>query len=300
MTAEVQARTSAGVPSPGRTLRDALRSAERRLAAAGVPSPRPDAESLACHLLGIARGELWWQLEGSVPVAFDDLVERRADRIPLQHLTGYAHLRTVTLSVGPGVFLPRPETEVVVGHALAALDSTIATPVVVDLCAGSGAIAAAVRAERPGATVHAVERDPGAAPWLRHNARVHCFAVHVDDVSNCLQELNQRVDLVIANPPYIPQDAVPRDPEVSRFDPAMSLYSGVDGLDHIRMVEAAAARLLKSGGTLVVEHGDLQGEIAPTVFARSPHWSEVQDHVDLNGRDRYVTASRRATPSGIV
>jgi release factor glutamine methyltransferase len=202
------------------------------------------------------------------------------------------------LSVGPGVFLPRPETEVVVGHALAALEQTTTTPVVVDLCAGSGVIAAAICAERPNATVHAVERDPGAAPWLRHNGRVHGFEVHVDDAAACLPELNQRVDLIIANPPYIPQDAVPRDPEVARFDPAMALYSGADGLDHIRMVEQAAARLLRAGGFLVVEHGDLQGEMAPAVFAASPEWVDVADHVDLNGRDRYLTATRRPDAHG--
>src|SRR4051812_169875 len=255
MTAELQARRTETVYPQRRTLREALGSAEKRLTTAGVASARPDAQTLACHLLGISRGELWWHLDGGVPEAFDDFVERRADRIPLQHLTGLAHFRTVTLTVGPGVFLPRPETEVVVGHALAALDERGTAPVVVDLCAGSGVIAAAVRAERPGATVHAVERDPGAAPWLRHNARVHGFEVAVADVADCLPGLNKRVDLVIANPPYIPSDAIPRDPEVARFDPAMALYSGADGLDHIRMVELTAARLLKTGGTLVVEHG---------------------------------------------
>jgi release factor glutamine methyltransferase len=122
--------------------------------------------------------------------------------------------------------------------------------------------------------------------------------VAVADVADCLPGLNKRVDLVIANPPYIPSDAIPRDPEVARFDPAMALYSGADGLDHIRMVELTAARLLKTGGTLVVEHGDLQGEIAPAVFAGSPHWVDVADHVDLNGRDRYLTATRRRNAQG--
>jgi release factor glutamine methyltransferase len=281
-------------PRAGRTLGRALAEAERRLAAAAVPSPRTDAELLAGHLLDVGRGELWAHRDDPVPPAFDDLVARRAERIPLQHLTGRAYFRTVTLAVGPGVFSPRPETEVVVGHALDVLGEYGPQPLVADLCAGSGAIAAAVATEAPHAEVHAVERDPGAHPWLSHNAELHGFTAHMQDIDGCMPHLDGLVDVVVANPPYIPVDCVPRDPEVARFDPAMALYSGTDGLAHMRLVEEAAARLLRPGGHVVVEHGDLQGRSAPAVFAGTGRWQDVHDHTDLNGRDRYLTARRAA------
>ncbi len=175
----------------GRSLRAALREAELQLAASGVPSPRVDAELLAAHLLGVGRGALWSHLDAAVPVGFEDFVARRAERIPLQHLTGWAYFRTVTLAVGPGVFSPRPETEVVVGHGLDLLaDLGVTAPTVVDLCAGSGTMAAAVAVEAPGAQVHAVERDPGAGPWLQRNAAAHGFTAHLADVDGCLPELS--------------------------------------------------------------------------------------------------------------
>jgi len=279
----------------GRSLRNALRAAELHLAECGVQSPRVDAELLASHLLGVGRGGLWNHLDAAAPAGFDDLVARRAERIPLQHLTGWAHFRTVTLEVGPGVFSPRPETEVVVGHALdllAALD--VPHPVVVDLCAGAGTMAAAVAVEAPGAQVHAVERDPGAGPWLERNARTHGFTPHLADIEDCLPELTGQVDVVVANPPYIPNDCIPRDPEVARFDPAMALYSGPDGLSHTRLVEQSAKRLLRPGGWVVAEHGDLQGESVPQIFTVAGSWLDVTDHADLAGRDRFVSARRGA------
>jgi release factor glutamine methyltransferase len=287
----MDARPSA---SPGsRQLRDALRSAEQRLAACGVASPRVDAELLAAHLLDVSRSELWRHLEAPVPAGFDDLVSGRSARIPLQHLTGWAYFRTVALAVGPGVFSPRPETEVVAGRALELLAAGGATqPTVIDLCAGSGAIAAALAVEAPGARVHAVERDPGAGPWLVRNADVHGFTAHLADIDGCLPELAGSVDLVVANPPYIPEGSVPRDPEVAEFDPPVALYSGTDGLDHTRLVERAAARLLRPGGWVVVEHGDQQGESVPAIFSDRGVWTDVSDNVDLAGRDRYVTARR--------
>jgi len=279
------------VTGRGSTLREALRAAERHLAASGLASPRADAELIAAHLLKVGRGGLWRHLDDEPPTGFGDLVARRGERIPLQHLTGWAYFRTVSLAVGPGVFSPRPETEVVVGHALDLLHAPdVERPMVVDLCAGSGTMAAAVAAEAPHATVHAVERDPGAGPWLRRNAAAHGFTAHLADVDGCLPELSGSVDVVVANPPYIPADCVPRDPEVARFDPAMALYSGADGLDHMRLVERAAARLLRSGGWVVAEHGDLQGQSVPEVFERAGIWSDVRDHVDLAGRDRFVSA----------
>ncbi len=274
-----------------RTLAEALRSAEAHLTASGVPSPRVDAELLAAHLLRTERVGLWQYLQRPVPDGFDDLVARRAERIPLQHLTGIAFFRTVSLAVGPGVFSPRPETELVAERAIECLPGQ-GTCRVVDLCAGSGAIAASIAAETQGVEVHAVERDPAAGPWLVHNARQHGFLAHLSDVEGCLPELAGTVDVVVANPPYIPEGCVPRDPEVARFDPPAALYSGPDGLHHMRLVERAASRLLRRGGWVVVEHGDLQGQLAPQVFTDSGAWVDVVDHVDLAGRDRYLSARR--------
>jgi release factor glutamine methyltransferase len=286
----------AHTPQMRRSLAEALRSAERHLTASGVASPRVDAEFLAAHLLRSERMMLWRHMHDPVPDGFDDLVARRAERIPLQHLTGVAYFRTISLAVGPGVFSPRPETELVAGVAIDLLiDASSMTKGwcnVVDLCAGSGAIAASVVSEVARVNVHAVERDPAAAPWLQHNARQHGFTAHIADIAHCLPDLNGLVDVVTANPPYIPDGCVPRDPEVARFDPPAALYSGTDGLDHIRLVEQTACRLLRPGGSVVVEHGDLQGRAAPEVFESSDAWVDVVDHVDLTGRDRYLTAVR--------
>ena len=291
-----------GAPAIRRTLAEALRSAEAHLTASGVASPRVDAELLAAHLLRTERVGLWQYLQQPVPTGFDDLVARRAERIPLQHLTGVSYFRTTELAVGPGVFSPRPETEVVAGYAIDVLATmqrkhaknvdAIEKLCVVDLCSGSGAIAAAITVEVPGVEVHAVERDPAAGPWLLHNARSHGFNAHLDDVDGCLPELTGLVDVVVANPPYIPEGSIPRDPEVARFDPPAALYSGPDGLAHMRIIERAAARLLRPGGCVVVEHGDLQGQLAPEIFTATDEWSEVTDNVDLAGRDRYVSARR--------
>jgi len=275
------------------TLREAVGAAVVTLAAAGVPSPRPDAEELACHLLGIDRKALPGHLEDAPPAGFDALVARRADRVPLQHLTGRAYFRTLTLQVGPGVFVPRPETEVVVEAAIALVGRCDAEhPVVVDLGAGSGAIALALACEVPRAVVHAVEADPAAVSWLERNTEGSRVVVHHQDLADELPLPAGQVDLVVSNPPYIPDDAVPRDPEVARHDPPRALYSGPDGLDAVRAVERAAARLLRPGGWVVVEHADQQGRSAPAVFEGAPGWCEVRDWPDLTGRDRYLTAQR--------
>jgi release factor glutamine methyltransferase len=164
--------------------------------------------------------------------------------------------------------------------------------VVVDLCSGSGVIAASIAAEAPGAVVHAVEADQGALPWLRRNLADTGVQIHGCDLDDALPGVVGGVDIVVANPPYIPEAAVPRDPEVARHDPAMALYSGPDGLNHIRRIETLAARLLRAGGWVVVEHADEQGTSAPAVFAASTSWVEVSDHLDLTGRPRVVVARR--------
>jgi len=276
-------------------VQEALRAAAAELAAAGVPSPQFDAEELAAFSLGIGRGELW-RASGVGP-EFAAYVRRRAAREPLQHITGRAHFRHLTLAVGPGVFVPRPETEVVVDAVLAALrgaDHVDHGPVVVDLGTGSGAIALSVAHELPGARVHAVEADPGAHAWAARNAAGTAVDLRLGDMADAFPDLDGTVDVVVSNPPYIPVGAVVRDPEVATHDPALALWSGPDGLDAVRAVERVAARLLRAGGTVVVEHADLQGESAPAVFAATGRWTGVADHRDLAGRDRYLTARRAA------
>lgn len=285
-----------------------LRVAAARLEAAGISSARHDAEELAAHVLGVRRGELAGaaQPPPDFGPALDALVQRRADRVPLQHLTGRVGFRYIELEVGPGVFVPRPETESVVQWAVDALAAErLANPLAVDLCTGSGTIAFALANEVPGVTVHAVERDPAALAWTRRNADRLAQAgdppvtLHLGDVATALAELDGTVDLVASNPPYVATtefDGV--DPEVRDHDPRFALLAGEDGLDVIRLVEGGARRLLRPGGLVVVEHSDRQGSSAPAVFAAvggadGPCWEQVRDFRDLVGRDRFVTARRR-------
>ena len=269
-----------------------IRAAADRLAAAGVASPRYDAEELAGHVLGLSRTRLLL-LERLPPAAaerYAELVEQRAARVPLQHLTGVAGFRRLELAVGPGVFVPRPETEVLVEWALSRLGPGA---LVVDLCAGSGAVALAIADEAPGVTVHAVEREEHALAWAQRNVEATGLPVtlHRGDVADpsVLAALDGTVDLVTANPPYIPLGAsVER--EVAEHDPPAALWGGSDGLAVVRAVERVAARLLRPGGLVGVEHADAQGESVPAVFAR---WAEVCDHPDLVGRPRFTTARRR-------
>lgn len=276
-------------------VRGQVAAAARVLEAAGVPSARHDAEALAAHLLGVERTAL---LLTSAPLADDTyaaLVARRAAREPLQHIVGTAPFRRLVLTVGPGVFIPRPETEVVVDHALRAVEA-VAAPVVVDLCAGSGAIALSVAVERPDATVHAVERSPEAATWLRANVRRCAPSVQITlaDVGDpaLLADLAGRCDLVVSNPPYVAAAEITSvEPEVRDHDPEVALVAGPDGLEVIRAVALTARRLLRPGGALVVEHGDRQGGSAPEVL-RLTGFRDVRDHRDLLGRDRFAIGTR--------
>ena len=282
-------------------LRTVVRAATERLAAAGVASPEHDARALAVHVLGLQRPSDLLLVDGfddAQAVAFDDLVARREQRVPLQHLTGSVGFRHIELEVGPGVFVPRPETESVVQWAVDALAGEgVERPLLVDLCAGSGTIAFALANEVPGATVHAVERDPGAVEWARRNAANRVKAgdpevqLHLASVEDALLDLPGAFDLVASNPPYVArhESHIP-DPEVLDHDPEIALFAGDDGLDVIRLVEQAARRLLRPSGLVVVEHSDRQGESAPAVFTTAGGWSEVTDHRDLAGRDRFVTA----------
>ncbi len=264
--------------------------------AAGVDSPEHDARALAVHVMGVAKPSDLARFDSIDEALYDDLVARRAARVPLQHLTGSVGFRWIELEVGPGVFVPRPETESVVQWALDALVG-VPAPVLVDLCTGSGAIAFSLANEVPGATVYGVECDPAALLWARRNAAERVRAgdpeVHLHEGSalDALPALDASVDLVVSNPPYVAtHEQSSMDAEVADHDPQIALFAGEDGLDVIRDVERAARRLLKPGGLVVVEHSDRQGVTAPEHFVRAGGWTEIADHRDLTGRDRYVTA----------
>ena len=291
---------TAGAPGAGSPdLRTAVRAAASRLTEAGVPSPENDALALAAHVLRRPVGELRTAMvlgaAGPDPAAYARLVEHRADRVPLQHLTGRAAFRNLELSVGPGVFTPRPETEVVAGFAIDAARAVEGTPVVVDLCTGSGAIALAVADEVPTATVYAVELGEDAHAWAARNVAdcgLPVTLVH-GDATSAFPELDGTVDVVVSNPPYIPVGMVPLDPEVRDHDPELALYGGSeDGLAIPLAVAARAAVLLKPGGVLVMEHADSQGESLPAGLRRSGRWTDVHDEVDLTGRPRATVAVR--------
>lgn len=285
-----------------RPLRVAVMEAERTLAAAGVPSPRVDAEILAAHVVGVERGRLLMVplVDPEVVDVYQCLVVRRAAREPLQHLIGTAVLGPVEVAVGPGVFVPRPETELLLQWGLAQL-TDVTNPLVVDLCTGSGALALAFAASRPDARVHALEADPGALVWARRNAAAHAAAgrtpveVHAADVrwTDPLVELETRVDLVVCNPPYVP-DGTPVPPEVADWDPPGAVFGGADGLVIVRAVISTSAALLRHGGRLAIEHDDTHGEAAPALLARRKVFTDVADHTDLAGRPRFVTARRRS------
>jgi release factor glutamine methyltransferase len=287
------------------SLRLALIEAEKMLAAAAVPSPRVDAELLAEHVVGVPRGRLVTVplVEPAVAERYRRLVERRATREPLQHVLGTAVLGPATVAVGPGVFTPRPETELLLRWGLDAIVDA-ASPLVVDLCTGSGALALAVATARPDATVHAVEVDHEALAWARRNVAAHVAAggtsvtLHAADVrrSDALPELESRVDLVLCNPPYVP-DGTPVPPEVAEWDPPGAVFGGPDGLEIIRAVVTLSAALLRYGGWLAIEHDDTQGEAVPALLHRRRVLTDVQEHRDLAGRPRFATARRVDRPA---
>lgn len=268
--------------------------ATQRLADAGVPSPRFDAEELAAFVHGVKRGELHRVADAEFDARYWEAVARREAREPLQHITGRAFFRYLELQVGPGVFVPRPETESVVGWAIDAVRAMdVAEPLIVDLCTGSGAIALALAQEVPRSRVHAVELDQGAYGWARRNTEGTRVTLHHGDALAALHELDGQVDLVISNPPYIPLTEWEYvAPEARDHDPELALFSGEDGLDTIRGLERTAHRLLRPGGVVVVEHADTQGGQVPWIFAEHRGWSDAADHPDLNNRPRFATARR--------
>ncbi|KRC89333.1 protein-(glutamine-N5) methyltransferase, release factor-specific [Terrabacter sp. Root85] len=285
-------------------LREGVRAAAARLRDAGVASADVDAVELAAHVLEVDASEVrrLMVLGGrTLPGSYAVLVEERARRVPLQHLTGRAHFRRLTLSVGPGVFVPRPETEVLVDLALVEVDRLSAAGAeavrVVDLCSGSGAIALSVRAERPDADVRGLELSPDAYAWSVANRDRLGLDVRLeqgDATLPCFEDWAGAVDVVTVNPPYIPVGAVPVDPEVRDHDPDVALYGGSeDGLAIPLAVARTAARLLRPGGLVLVEHADSQGESLPRRLAATGQWTDVTDHDDLSARPRVTVARRR-------
>lgn len=293
-------------------LSELLARGTSQLRDAGIVDSEVDAELLAGHVLDESRGGI--QAAQLMGVVVDDaqaeniqaLFDRRALREPLQHITGLASFRYLELQVGPGVFVPRPETELVTQVALDLLKSVTESPAisdgsdhtelirVVDFCTGSGAIALSVASEVPTAKVWGVEKSVDAFEWAQKNAQrlgLKNLTLLLGEVRGSLHELDGQVTAVISNPPYIPTDAVPRDPEVRFFDPHIALFGGVDGLDVVRDVSEAAFRLLKSGGVLVLEHGELQGP-AIAELLRSQGFSDVRTHLDFTQRDRATSARK--------
>jgi release factor glutamine methyltransferase len=272
--------------------RAVLAAAVARLSEAGVASPEHDAAELLAHVLGTTRSQLALveEIAPSALVQYDALLARRAEREPLQHLTGAAYFRHVELAVGPGVFVPRPETELLAGWAIEQA-TPLERPVVVDLCTGSGAIAKSLAHELPAAVVHAVELDEGAHAWAERNLAGTGVDLRQGDMATAFDDLAGTVDVLTCNPPYIPLDAWESvAPEARDHDPHLALFSGADGLDAIRVLERRAAVLLRPGGVVGFEHADVQGESAPAVFAATGRWADVRDHADLAGRARFTTA----------
>jgi len=281
--------------NPGPTV--VLARATARLREAGVGSPQAEARTLLLHASALSATGLLVarELPADVVARYEQLIDARCAGTPVQHLTGLVGFRAVVVAVGPGVFVPRPETELVAGAAIEAARA-IERPLVVELCAGSGAISAAMIDEVPGVRLFAVESDEGALRWLRRNlAGTGASVVHAD-MADALAELDGQVDVVVANPPYISwaeRDLLPAD--VRDHDPPNALFADEDGLAAIRVVIGVARRLLRPGGQLVVEHGDQQ---SPQVVeaASAAGFGMAASHRDLTGRARYVTALAPGSP----
>lgn len=270
-----------------------LDEATARLASAGIDTARVDAELLLSHVIGVPRSRLLMieTVHPSAVVALDRLLKRRAAREPLQYLVGRAPFRHIQVAVGEGVFVPRPETELLVDAVLPALRAAT-EPVAVDLCSGSGALALAIADEVPTARVIAVEVDSDAGNWLTRNAKRTQVEVRLVDVADAdaVHDLAGQVHAVVCNPPYVPSDTEVAD-EV-RFDPKRAVFAGADGLALMPDVVARAAELLRSGGVLALEHDETQERTVPELLEADERWRDVADHRDLADRPRYVTAVR--------
>jgi release factor glutamine methyltransferase len=275
------------------SVRQAIADAAAVLAAAGVDSARVDAEYLAAHAVGVDRARVMFaEPDPAFYPRFRDLVERRAQRIPLQHLIGTAAFGPVEVQVGPGVFIPRPETEALLEWAMN--QPLPPSPVIVDLCTGSGALALALAHTWPQAQVVAVEKSPEALVYARRNCAGSAVEVLEADVTvpSLLADRDGTVDLLVSNPPYIP-DGAELDPEVIDHDPAAALFGGPDGMSVIVPIIALAARLLRPGGKLGIEHDDTTADQVVAALDRDGTFGDITARRDLTGRPRFVTATRR-------
>lgn len=292
---------SSAPSSPSRPLSIVLSETAALFARSGITDPDVDAELLAAHALDLGRGGVQAAairgdiVDDAAAARLAVLAERRAAREPLQHLTGVAAFRHLELAVGPGVFVPRPETEMVAQIAVDALFASASpAPVAVDLGTGSGAIALSLATEVPHARVHAAENSVDAFVWAKENfARVGADNARLAfiDLAHAFRELDGTVTVLVSNPPYVPDAAVPRDPEVRLFDPPAALYGGADGLDVVRVLAGVGTRLVHPGGLIVIEHGELQGEDVRGVLTDAG-WLSAATHRDLTLRDRATTAVR--------
>lgn len=279
------------------TLNQIISNLTERFQAAGIESAQADAELLVAEVLELSRGELLAKaLAGNEPTAEQaDQIEawavKRAERMPLQHLTNRSYFRQLTLKVGPGVFVPRPETELIAQLGIDALRACgEPAPIAVDLATGSGAIALAMATEVPNSKVYGVELSEDAIVWTAQNfAPIANAELRQGDLRDAFADLNGTVAVVTANPPYIPVDMVPIYPEVVLHDPGLALYGGEDGLDLVRAASLTAQRLLHTGGFFVVEHADIQSQAVCEILL-ADGWRQVRAHQDFNRRDRAVTA----------
>jgi release factor glutamine methyltransferase len=273
-------------------LRLEVERAAAALADAGVGSPRADAEELAAYAAGTSRGGLWAldDVDDEFSSCYADLVATRSRRIPLQHIIGSAPLGPVTVEVGPGVFIPRPETESLLEWASA--QPLPPCPVIVDLCTGSAALALALSKFWPDARIIAVDDSDDALAFARRNvagSRIELLRGDVTDRA-LLPGLDGRVDLLVANPPYIP-DQASLEPEVAQHDPPHALFGGPDGMAVINAIVGLAGRWLRAGGRCAVEHDDTTSAATVDAFAAAGQFVDVIANSDLAGRPRFVTAT---------
>jgi release factor glutamine methyltransferase len=275
-------------------LRQAIDDATATLAEAGVRSPRIDAEELAAYVAGTERGRLSMldAPEAEFFTRFTDLIAARSQRVPLQHLIGTATFGPVRLQVGPGVFIPRPETEAVLEWAT--MQQLPPEPLIVDLCTGSGALAVAISAYWPQARVIAVDNSTDALRYARRNAAATRVELRHGDVTDAalFPELDSQVDLIVANPPYLPDD-VELEPEVAEHDPATALFGGPDGMRVITAIVGLAGRWLRAGGLIAIEHDDTTSSAAVQTLGTVGLFAAVATHTDLARRPRFVTATRK-------
>jgi len=276
-------------------VRDLIRSAKEQLAKSGYNEV--DAEILFAHLLGISRMQLHNPIElekameniGDIAEDYHQIINRRLSHEPLQYITGVAHFRELELEVGPGVLVPRPESELMVSYLLALIEQRSGIVSVIDLGSGSGALAIALSTECDRVRAIAVENSKDALFWLHRNVAKYVPEMRVveSDVADALHEV--KADFVIANPPYVPDEQ--ELPEDVKREPSVALFGGATGLEIPKRFIEAAARLLKSGGVLAIEHTELQGSAISGLLEEM--FINIELHYDLNDRPRWTSAVKK-------